>query len=366
MTPIIQNIFQFYDLDGSPLQNGSIYFGAINQNPETNPVFVYWDAALTQPAAQPIGTLNGFAVRDGIQGQLYCASSYSMTIRNKKGSIVSSFLDSDLIGLGVLSSQLSTLIAEYSALASTIQNQTWSAFTSSGGAGSFVLTPIPAITSLTTGTRFNVTFNALGTGTDTISINGLTAVNLKQYAPDGTLEAPNIKSGMNTDIVYDGTEFIIMDQLPTANNSEVGKVEWYAGLTDVPGTLICNGAVVPNGIGTVQGKTANFSAIYAFVGTSFGAAGTLPDLRGQFIRGYDNGAGVDAGRVFGSNQTDDYKQHSHTQQSNRNISGYATGTGGTPLNFDYVAGVQTQVSPVTGGTETRPKNIALLARIKYI
>jgi len=44
----------FFDKDGTPLENGSIYIGQPNLNPETSPVTVYWDEALTQPAAQPI------------------------------------------------------------------------------------------------------------------------------------------------------------------------------------------------------------------------------------------------------------------------------------------------------------------------
>ncbi len=41
-----------------------------------------------------------------------------------------------------------------------------------------------------------------------------------------------------------------------------------------------------------------------------GTGGT-PDLRGEFIRGLDNGRGVDVGRVLASSQTADYQSHSH-------------------------------------------------------
>ena len=40
-------------------------------------------------------------------------------------------------------------------------------------------------------------------------------------------------------------------------------------------------------------------------------SGQLPDLRGEFIRGWDNGRGVDAGRGMLSVQSDEIKSHNH-------------------------------------------------------
>ncbi|NVO07864.1 MAG: hypothetical protein HXX19_18945 [Rhodoferax sp.] len=81
----------YFDTDGSPLNNGSIYFGIASQNPETNPITVYWDAAGTQPAAQPIKTVNGMAARNGTPAVVYTGSDYSSTVRNKKGALVQTF-----------------------------------------------------------------------------------------------------------------------------------------------------------------------------------------------------------------------------------------------------------------------------------
>jgi hypothetical protein len=55
----------FTDKSGSPLDNGYLYFGTANLNPETNPITVYYDSALTQPAAQPLRTSNGYVMRNG-------------------------------------------------------------------------------------------------------------------------------------------------------------------------------------------------------------------------------------------------------------------------------------------------------------
>lgn len=76
---------QYFDLDGSPLDNGNLFFGVANMNPETSPIQVYWDAAATQPAAQPITTRNGFAARSGTPAIVYVASDYSLTVRDKRG-----------------------------------------------------------------------------------------------------------------------------------------------------------------------------------------------------------------------------------------------------------------------------------------
>lgn len=79
---------QFFDSDGSPLDNGSLYFGTANLNPETSPILVYWDAAGTQPAAQPVSVMNGYSVRNGTPANVYAATDYSLTVRDRKGRIV--------------------------------------------------------------------------------------------------------------------------------------------------------------------------------------------------------------------------------------------------------------------------------------
>lgn len=81
-------IANYPDLDGTPLQGGKIYFGQPGQNPETSPITVYWDAALTQPVAQPVSTVNGFISRSGTPAQIFSESDYSITIRNGRGQLV--------------------------------------------------------------------------------------------------------------------------------------------------------------------------------------------------------------------------------------------------------------------------------------
>jgi len=49
----------FTDIDGQPLDSGYVFIGIANLNPIGNPISVFFDAALTQPAAQPIRTIAG-------------------------------------------------------------------------------------------------------------------------------------------------------------------------------------------------------------------------------------------------------------------------------------------------------------------
>lgn len=94
MTIIQEPLPSFVETDGSPLEAGYIYFGVANQNPETNPITVYWDAALTQPAAQPLRTLAGMVVRNGTPANLFVNGAYSITVKNKNGILVYNLPDS--------------------------------------------------------------------------------------------------------------------------------------------------------------------------------------------------------------------------------------------------------------------------------
>jgi hypothetical protein len=78
----------FTDTDGQPLENGYVWIGTANQNPITNPIAAYWDAALTVTAAQPVRTLNGYPVNAGTPARLYVNSDYSIQVQNKNGSVV--------------------------------------------------------------------------------------------------------------------------------------------------------------------------------------------------------------------------------------------------------------------------------------
>ncbi len=78
----------FTDIDGQPLEDGFVWIGQTNLDPQGNPINVYWDAALTIPAAQPIRTLAGYPANSGTPARLYVNSDYSIRVMNRNGSVV--------------------------------------------------------------------------------------------------------------------------------------------------------------------------------------------------------------------------------------------------------------------------------------
>ena len=179
----------------------------------------------------------------------------------------------------------------------------------------------------------------------------------------------------------------------------IGTVIWYAGSSAPTGYLKCNGDSVPNGSGTVQSITHDFSLLYDVVG------GSLPDLRGEFIRGWDDGRNIDSGRAIRTTQSDSIKEHNHGISLTANTnSASLTGTATTIAEswnddgnasgiFSKSTGYNSSHTPGgpdnnncgslsidaththsvtlsgntanTGVTETKPRNVSLLACIKY-
>lgn len=89
--PISQPYSVFADIDGQPLENGYIYIGTANLDAQANPITVYWDAAGTIAASQPIRTLSGYPVWNGTAANIYVsASDCSIKILNKNGTLVTS------------------------------------------------------------------------------------------------------------------------------------------------------------------------------------------------------------------------------------------------------------------------------------
>lgn len=78
----------FTDIDGQPLEDGFVWIGQANLDPQVNPINVYWDADLTIAAPQPIRTLNGYPSRSGTPARMYVDSDYSIRVQNSKGSLV--------------------------------------------------------------------------------------------------------------------------------------------------------------------------------------------------------------------------------------------------------------------------------------
>jgi hypothetical protein len=74
---------QVFGLDGKPLDNGKIYIGTVNQDPQNNQQPVFWDAAGTIPAAQPIRTVAGYISYNGSPALIYVDGNYSLKVLTK-------------------------------------------------------------------------------------------------------------------------------------------------------------------------------------------------------------------------------------------------------------------------------------------
>lgn len=153
-----------------------------------------------------------------------------------------------------------------------------------------------------------------------------------------------------------------------------GAVMPFARATAPAGWLIANGEAVPNGSGTVQGVTADFAALHAAVSTSFGTAGTLPDLRGIFVRGSGSQtiSGTTYSKAFAAKEGDAFQGHKHAMSNNtinwRNAGGGALA--GLGISNAVTVTVENPTTDTTNGTprtasETRPANIALLYCVKF-
>lgn len=82
----------FQDRDGQPLDNGYIWIGEPNLPPQTNPVNVYFDDALTILAPQPLRTINGYISNSGSPAQVYIDGvNFSILVQDNKGSMVYNF-----------------------------------------------------------------------------------------------------------------------------------------------------------------------------------------------------------------------------------------------------------------------------------
>jgi len=111
---------------------------------------------------------------------------------------------------------------------------------------------------------------------------------------------------------------------------------------------------------------AVYPDLAAFLGAAFNkgdeGAGNfrLPESRGEFLRGWDHGRGVDSGRSLGSWQADDIKSHIHRLKSDGNGAQYGTGAA------DFITGGTSDSGSTEafGGAETRPRNLAVMWCIK--
>lgn len=204
--------------------------------------------------------------------------------------------------------------------------------------------------------------NSVDQGTGPFSIT------LKTSGVGSTISLQN-RFGFFT-VYSDGTNMYFVD-----SSTPPGMIQTFGGASAPAGWLVCDGSSV-----SINNYPFLFSAIkYAWGGS--GPNFNLPDLRGMFVRGtgtnslYPSAVGGAVG-VTGY-QPDIYLNHSHSvtdpghfhSLANQLSSGGASIPGGSGYQF-VAANTSLNITNIsvnssnTGGSETRPKNFAVLYCIK--
>lgn len=149
----------------------------------------------------------------------------------------------------------------------------------------------------------------------------------------------------------------------TTGNSAVNKTQAEALASGAVVSAMPTGAMImwptataPSGFVEAAGQsTAPYPSLAPIYGSN------LPDMRGEFVRGFDNGRGVDSGRAIRSSQADDIKAHTHDYFLwSPGGGGYGDGMSNDGTVDNRPAAPTTS----TGGSETRPRNVAMMYIIK--
>lgn len=158
-------------------------------------------------------------------------------------------------------------------------------------------------------------------------------------------------------------EFYVSSLRKNNDSVKPGTVIAFAASSPPSGWLACNGAAV---------SQTTYSTLFSVVGTTFnylGSPGTgnfrLPDLRGEFIRGWDNGRGADPSRVLGSEQAaTEINEHVSSDGSNLVIS-MLNHDSSLPYNITGRVETASGSNLAYDRKSVRPRNVALLYCIKY-
>lgn len=240
-----------------------------------------------------------------------------------------------------------------------------------GTANAITATFTPNITALTDGLRVRVTGLSENTATNPTLAAGTTAATVIKDYSGAALAVAAIPP--EAEFIYStaSAAWILQNTGRTPVWVPAGIVAHFANSTAPAGWLKANGAAVS--------RTA-YAALFAAIGTTYGVGDgattfNLPDLRGVFLRSLDDGRGIDTGRAIGTMQDQSITDHQHLQAFgplNGDAGRYgkvATGINATQYSLtagpngdaNYTSGVQ----GTTTGSENRPRNVAMLACIKF-
>jgi hypothetical protein len=284
-------------------------------------------------------------------------------------------------------------LADDAALAIDFVSQTYNAFTTSGTAPDFKISPPKPLTAYAPFTTYMILAHADGSLTaSTLNVSLLGAKALKQYDADGVKQPAVIKAGMACVVVYDGTDFVVSTPLPTRSPDLPGDVKTTFSPTkpvDVRRILLTgNGQAIPLASFPTLGFLWCGSSLNNHVDTNLradffyrcvdpsnpdvtrsesGAYLKLPPA-GFFMRALNTATtgGLDVGRGPYKLQDDDNKSHNHWIDPNQQNSSGTTDWGKIATGNQAPEGVINGFwSGSSGGAEARPKNIGVYIWICY-
>ncbi|EFH8089196.1 tail fiber protein [Escherichia coli] len=144
------------------------------------------------------------------------------------------------------------------------------------------------------------------------------------------------------DIKSDGTVQTALENLGLGEGSAlpVGVPVPWPSVTPPTGWLKCNGAAFS------AEEYPELAKVYP--------TNKLPDLRGEFIRGWDDGRGIDSGRTLLSAQDGSIEAHGHDYNGAIYTSSGPSWANTTDAGHRAYSGFTSSY----GGSETRPRNIA--------
>lgn len=142
-----------------------------------------------------------------------------------------------------------------------------------------------------------------------------TRITLVNNEPAGSAPAPLERDKNFEDVENKATARANLEVYSKAETDQrvrqPGDIFYTAAETAPPFSLKANGAAV---------SRSAYAKLFARIGTRFGVGDgfttfNLPDLRGEFLRGWDDGRGVDGGRELGSSQSGAIQSHAHSGSS---------------------------------------------------
>lgn len=157
-------------------------------------------------------------------------------------------------------------------VSAALQAQTATAFTTGGSAGTYTLTPSPALTALAANQRFRAKIHAANTGAATLAVSGLTATAIKVYDALGNKVDATLAANQLCDLEYDGTHWVLVDPLP-ASASKIQPIT--ASVATNALTVTLNPTTLDFRSSTLSSGTVNTRAVSSAISLTVPSSATL-------------------------------------------------------------------------------------------